>query len=113
MEVQSNASSEDFFDKQAREKALANDPRFQLDTSDKNNNADSLQAEKMGIVSMLADISGKKQIIVSEQREKFSDPSKMRFDPSKENIDEQPIKKKPKLDESKTSSKQSKPVQDT
>ena len=56
-----------------------------------------MNAEKMGIMSMLADISGKKQIYVSEQREQFIDPSKLRFDPAMEKLEEEPVKKKVKL----------------
>lgn len=96
METQSNASSEDFFDRQAKEKLITNDPRFQTGTAD-TNNAESMNAEKMGIMSMLADISGKKQIYVSEQREQFIDPSKLRFDPAMEKLEEEPVKKKVKL----------------
>jgi len=96
METQSNASSEDFFDRQAKEKLITNDPRFQTGTAD-SNNAESMNAEKMGIMSMLADISGKKQIYVSEQREQFIDPSKLRYDPAMEKLEEEPVKKKVKL----------------
>merc|ERR1712226_690856 len=65
-------------------------------------------------MSMLADISGKKQIVVSEQREGFSDPSMKVFDPTKLDVDEQPLKKKAKLDEkSSKNSKLKKGVQDT
>merc|ERR1712127_107209 len=101
MDTQSNASSEDFFDRQAKEKLIINDPRFQTGTAD-SNNAESMNAEKMGIMSMLADISGKKQIYVSEQREQFIDPSKLRYDPAMEKLEEEPVKKKEKLKKFKT-----------
>ena len=112
METQSNASSEDFFDKQDREKALRNDPRFQTETLPDKNSADSLQAEKMGLFSMMADITGKQQVTTEQRSEqRFLDPNKMKFDPTKEDTDGQPINKKPKLDESKNINKSNKQVE--
>merc|ERR1712226_1246187 len=88
---------------------MMNDDRFAVKV-DENKGEGSLQAEKMGIMSMLADISGKKQIVVSEQREKFVDPSKKRFDPNLD-TETEPAKKKAKVVEAKK--KESKAVQDT
>jgi len=87
-----SSDSEDFFTREEKRKALAADPRFSLGNEAKNaendTSAQALADEKHRAMSILADLTGQKQIYTSEQRDQFKDPSRKRFDPTKEFTDE-------------------------